>query len=97
MQCAVIEFARRSGLQEANSIEADPRSSSGYHLSSFRSMNILVEHAVGKYPASQCQTAGHLPLGQEVVEERHRQRHQFNNIYCNLLLSRDEVTTPTES
>ncbi|MDD2554836.1 MAG: CTP synthase [Syntrophaceticus sp.] len=100
MQCAVIEFARSvCGLQEANSTEADPCTPHPviYPLPGQENM----EHTggtmrLGKYP---CQlvpgSRAYAAYGQELVEERHRHRHQFNNTYRKLITEQGMRITGT--
>lgn len=100
MQCAIIEFARSvCGLQDANSTEVDP--DTPHPIISPLPGQENMEHIggtmrLGKYP---CQlvsgSRAFAAYGQEVVEERHRHRHQFNNTYRKLITEQGMRVTGT--
>ncbi|HBI26596.1 MAG TPA: CTP synthase [Peptococcaceae bacterium] len=100
MQCAVIEFARSvCGLQDANSTETDPCTPHPviYPLPGQENMeHIGGTMRLGKYP---CQlvpgSRAYAAYGQELVEERHRHRHQFNNTYRKLITEQGMRITGT--
>ncbi len=91
MQCSVIEWARNvAGLANANSSEFDP--STNYPV-----INLLPDQQdvvdlggtmrLGKYPCQILPNSLAFKLYQEeVVEERHRHRYEFNNNYRQMLL-----------
>ena len=100
MQCSVIEWARNvQGLNGANSAEFD--SETKYPV-----INLLPEQQdvvdlggtmrLGLYPCHLLPNslAGNL-YQQEVVNERHRHRYEFNNSYRHLLLESGYVISGT--
>ncbi|MCR5813903.1 MAG: CTP synthase [Desulfovibrio sp.] len=111
MQCAVIEFARHvAGLEDANSEEFDPHSKSNviYLMTEwfdFRTQN--VEHRdrasdkggtmrLGAYPCKILPgTQAERAYGQEMVEERHRHRYEFNNAFKDVLGSKGMIFSGT--
>ncbi|MGI6404958.1 MAG: CTP synthase [Syntrophaceticus sp.] len=100
MQCAVIEFARSvCGLQEANSIEADPCTVHPVITSLPGQENMEYTGGtmrLGKYPCKLVPNSrAFAAYGQEVVEERHRHRHQFNNTYRKLITEQGMRVTGT--
>jgi CTP synthase len=100
MQCAVIEWARNvQGLNGANSAEFEPETK-------YPVINLLPDQQdvvdlggtmrLGLYPChlSPNSLAANL-YQQEVVNERHRHRYEFNNEYRNMLLSSGYVVSGT--
>ena len=100
MQCSVIEWARNvQGLVGANSAEFDPETKHPV-------INLLPEQQnvvdlggtmrLGLYP---CHLAPHTLAAnlyqQEVVDERHRHRYEFNNTYRDMLLKSGYVISGT--
>jgi len=86
MQCAVIEFARNVlNLPEAHSTEikeyaADPVIDLMAEQKHIRNMGGTMR--LGAYPCKlEPNTKAHLAYGDELIEERHRHRYEFNNDY----------------
>ena len=100
MQCSVIEWARNvEGLNGANSAEFDPETK-------YPVINLLPEQQdvvdlggtmrLGLYPCHLLpNTLAANLYQQEVVDERHRHRYEFNNNYRNLLLESGYVISGT--
>ncbi|WP_339460322.1 CTP synthase [Nodularia spumigena] len=100
MQCSVIEWARNvEGLNGANSAEFDPETK-------YPVINLLPEQQdvvdlggtmrLGLYPCHLVpNTLAANLYQQEVVDERHRHRYEFNNNYRNLLLESGYVISGT--
>jgi CTP synthase len=100
MQCSVIEWARNvEGLNGANSAEFDPETK-------YPVINLLPEQQdvvdlggtmrLGLYPCHPLpNTLAANLYQQEVVDERHRHRYEFNNNYRNLLLESGYVISGT--
>ncbi|MDB9316763.1 MULTISPECIES: CTP synthase [Cyanophyceae] len=100
MQCSVIEWARNvQGLNGANSAEFDPETK-------YPVINLLPEQQdvvdlggtmrLGLYPCHLLpNTLAANLYQQEVVDERHRHRYEFNNNYRNLLLESGYVISGT--
>ncbi|MCC5640243.1 CTP synthase [Nostoc sp. CHAB 5844] len=100
MQCAVIEWARNIGsFSDANSAEFDPDTTNPV-------INILPEQQdvvdlggtmrLGVYPCHILPNTLAAKLYQdEVVQERHRHRYEFNNTYRKLLLESGYVISGT--
>ncbi|MBM7582418.1 CTP synthase [Caldicoprobacter guelmensis] len=92
MQLAVVEFARNVvGLAGANSTEFDPNTPYPViHLMPEQEKVYLKGGTMrlGRYP---CKTLDNTLLrkayGQEVVEERHRHRYEYNNSFRDILSS----------
>lgn len=100
MQCAVIEWARNvQGLNGANSAEFEPETK-------YPVINLLPEQQdvvdlggtmrLGLYPChlSPNSLAANL-YQEEIVNERHRHRYEFNNEYRNMLLESGYVVSGT--
>jgi CTP synthase len=100
MQCAVIEWARNvQGLNGANSAEFEPDTK-------YPVINLLPDQQdvvdlggtmrLGLYPChlSPNSLAANL-YQQEIVNERHRHRYEFNNEYRNMLLASGYVVSGT--
>ncbi|MEA5558907.1 CTP synthase [Nodularia spumigena] len=100
MQCSVIEWARNvQGLNGANSAEFDPETK-------YPVINLLPEQQdvvdlggtmrLGLYPCHLVpNTLAANLYQQEVVDERHRHRYEFNNNYRNMLLESGYVISGT--
>ncbi|KZL48302.1 CTP synthetase [Nodularia spumigena CENA596] len=100
MQCSVIEWARNvQGLNGANSAEFDPETK-------YPVINLLPEQQdvvdlggtmrLGLYPCHLLpNTLAANLYQQEVVDERHRHRYEFNNNYRNMLLESGYVISGT--
>lgn len=91
MQCAVIEFARNVvGLKEAHSSELAPRTPDP--VISLISEQKDVEDLggtmrLGAYPCKiQKDSFAYNAYKEELIEERHRHRYEFNNDYRNVLI-----------
>ncbi|NLG85834.1 MAG: CTP synthase [Firmicutes bacterium] len=85
MQLAVVEFARHVlGLEEANSQEMDPNTPHPviHLLADDQETAAQGGMRRGKYP---CQlvpgTKAYAAYGEKLVEERHRNRYEYNNAY----------------
>jgi len=86
MQCAVIEFGRNVlGLEDANSTETDPGAKNPV-------IDIMEEQKkitkkggtmrLGTYPCNIIKnTKAHAVYGQANINERHRHRFEYNNVY----------------
>ncbi|MDD5513337.1 MAG: gamma-glutamyl-gamma-aminobutyrate hydrolase family protein, partial [Candidatus Omnitrophica bacterium] len=86
MQCAVIEFARNAcGLRGGNSTEFKPRAK--YPVISLLKEQSAIKDLggtmrLGSYPCKiRKRTMAYRVYGQELVQERHRHRYEFNNKY----------------
>lgn len=84
MQCMVIEFARNVlGLEDANSTEMNPQSSAKVIDLMEEQKNVTNMGGSMRLGAYKCDLEkGSLvyeAYGQEVIEERHRHRFEFNN------------------
>lgn len=86
MQCAVIEFARNAcGLRGGNSTEFKPRAK--YPVISLLKEQSAIKDLggtmrLGSYPCKiRRRTMAYRVYGQELVQERHRHRYEFNNKY----------------
>ncbi|WP_414566805.1 MULTISPECIES: CTP synthase [unclassified Anabaena] len=100
MQCSVIEWARNvEGLIGANSSEFDPETTNPV-------INLLPEQhdvvdlggtmRLGLYPCRLVpNTLAYNLYQQDVVDERHRHRYEFNNNYRNMLLESGYVISGT--
>jgi CTP synthase len=100
MQCSVIEWARNvQGLTGANSAEFDPKTK-------YPVINLLAEQEsvvdlggtmrLGLYPCHLLpNTLAASLYQQEVVDERHRHRYEFNNSYRQMLLESGYVISGT--
>lgn len=100
MQCSVIEWARNvQGLTGANSAEFDPKTK-------YPVINLLAEQQdvvdlggtmrLGLYPCHLLpNTLAASLYQQEVVDERHRHRYEFNNSYRQMLLESGYVISGT--
>ena len=100
MQCSVIEWARNvQGLTGANSAEFDPKTK-------YPVINLLAEQQdvvdlggtmrLGLYPCHLLPNSLAASLyQQEVVDERHRHRYEFNNSYRQMLLESGYVISGT--
>ncbi|MDB9538629.1 CTP synthase [Anabaenopsis tanganyikae CS-531] len=100
MQCSVIEWARNvQGLTGANSAEFDPKTK-------YPVINLLPEQQdvvdlggtmrLGLYPCHLLpNTLAANLYQQEVVDERHRHRYEFNNSYRQMLLESGYVISGT--
>ena len=100
MQCAVIEWARNvQGLNGANSAEFEPETK-------YPVINLLPEQQdvvdlggtmrLGLYPCHLLPNSLAANLyQQEVVNERHRHRYEFNNEYRNMLLASGYLVSGT--
>lgn len=100
MQCSVIEWARNvQGLTGANSAEFDPQTK-------YPVINLLPEQEdvvdlggtmrLGLYPCHLLpNTLAASLYQQEVVDERHRHRYEFNNTYRQMLLESGYVISGT--
>ena len=100
MQCSVIEWARNvQGLTGANSAEFDPKTK-------YPVINLLPEQQdvvdlggtmrLGLYPCHLLpNTLAASLYQQEVVDERHRHRYEFNNSYRQMLLESGYVISGT--
>ncbi|WP_414526840.1 CTP synthase [Nodularia chucula] len=100
MQCAVIEWARNvQSLTDANSAEFDPETN-------YPVINLLPEQQnvvdlggtmrLGLYPCHLVpNTIAANLYQQEIVDERHRHRYEFNNTYRDMLLESGYVISGT--
>lgn len=86
MQCAVIEFARHvCGLSDANSTEFNEDTDAPV-IALMNSQKDVVKKGgtmrLGAYPCKLAEnTNARSAYGEELVEERHRHRFEFNNAY----------------
>ncbi|WP_462331871.1 CTP synthase [Schwartzia sp. (in: firmicutes)] len=86
MQCAVIEFARHvCGLEDANSTEFNEDTEAPV-IALMNSQKDVVKKGgtmrLGAYPCKLADgTNARRAYGEELVEERHRHRFEFNNAY----------------
>ncbi|MDY6294731.1 MAG: CTP synthase [Schwartzia succinivorans] len=86
MQCAVIEFARHvCGLSDANSTEFNEDTEAPV-IALMNSQKDVVKKGgtmrLGAYPCKLAEnTNARSAYGEELVEERHRHRFEFNNAY----------------
>lgn len=89
MQCMVIEFARMHGFEDANSTEFD-------HNAKHPVIDIMLEQKkiknmggtmrLGSYPCKLKEgTKAYSSYKEDVVNERHRHRFEFNNDYRQIL------------
>ncbi|MGE4571252.1 MAG: CTP synthase [Candidatus Izemoplasmatales bacterium] len=90
MQLSVIEFSRNVvGLNEAHSTEFNsktPYKVIDYMPDQYEGINIGGTLRLGIYRCEiQKDTLAHQIYGQDVIEERHRHRYEFNNQYFNKL------------
>jgi CTP synthase len=86
MQCAVIEFARHiMKLQTANSGEFDPNTAD--EVISMMSDQLKIQGLggtmrLGTYPCKiEKNTKAYQAYKQTLIQERHRHRYEFNNVY----------------
>lgn len=95
MQCAVIEYARYCGLENANSSEFD--SETKYHVIDLMPEQVDVEDMggtmrLGLYPCKVYpNTLTQKAYGEELIYERHRHRYEFNNAYREELVNKGLV------
>lgn len=100
MQCAVIEFARSvCGLAEANSTEFDPYTADPV-IDILPGQENLGDVGGtmrrGKYPCKlEPDSRVRAAYGNEIVEERHRHRYEFNNKYREVLTGKGMRITGT--
>ena len=100
MQCAVIEFARSvCGLEEANSTEFDPYTADPV-IDILPGQENLGDVGGtmrrGKYPCKlEPDSRVRAAYGNEIVEERHRHRYEFNNKYREVLTEKGMRITGT--
>lgn len=90
MQVAVIEFARNvCGLTEANSSEFDEYTEHrviDFMPDQYASIKKGGTLRLGAYPCKiKADTLMSKCYGQELIEERHRHRYEFNNDYCDIV------------
>lgn len=105
MQCAAIEFGRNVvSLEGANSTEFDKNSPHPVICLLDEQKNITDKGGTMRLGAQPCKlSAGSLAAGcyqQENVEERHRHRYEFNNVYRNQFAAHKMVfsgTSPDDS
>lgn len=94
MQCAVIEYARHElGLKDANTTEINEKTKNPViHLLPGQEEHLQDKSYGGtlRLGAYQCQlatgTKARKQYGQEMIEERHRHRYEFNNDYRDALV-----------
>lgn len=95
MQCAVIEYARYCGLENANSSEFD--SETKYYVIDLMPEQVDVEDMggtmrLGLYPCKVYpNTLTQKAYGEELIYERHRHRYEFNNAYREELVNKGLV------
>ena len=86
MQCAVIEFARNvCGLTDAHSAEFAPGTSHPVICLMEEQQRVTDKGGtmrLGSYPCQiWSQTRSYAAYSRELVQERHRHRYEFNNVY----------------
>jgi CTP synthase len=86
MQCAVIEFARNVlGFEKANSSEMDEKTPFPVIDIMEEQKNVLEKGGtmrLGAYPCKlEKKSKAYKAYGEEIVEERHRHRYEFNDKY----------------
>jgi CTP synthase len=86
LQCAVIEFARNVvDLADANSTEIDPSTRHPVVCLLNEQYNIVEKGGtmrLGSYPQALTEgSRAHAAYGSLLVNERHRHRYEFNNVY----------------
>ncbi len=86
MQCMVIEFARNVlNLSDANSAEFDPQASDKVIDLMEEQKNVVNKGGTMRLGAYECvldkKSNTYKAYGQEVIQERHRHRFEFNNEY----------------
>ncbi len=86
MQCAVVEFARNvAGIEGAQSTECNPETSGpviDYLPGQKEITQVGGTLRLGSYPCTiKEKTLAAAAYGQKLVNERHRHRYEFNNIY----------------
>lgn len=95
MQCAVIEYARYCGFENANSSEFD--SNTKHHVIDLMAEQVDVEDMggtmrLGLYPCKVYpDTLTYKAYGEELIYERHRHRYEFNNAYREELVNKGLV------
>jgi CTP synthase len=96
MQTAAIEFARNvCGLERANCIEFDPETP--HPIIEFLPEQAAVENKggtmrLGVYPCKIAEnTRTYKSYQEEIVYERHRHRHEFNNAYREIITEKGMV------
>jgi len=100
MQLAVVEFARNvCGLSDANSAEFDPNTKNPVIKLSNDQESLDIKGETmrkGTYPCTiQEGTLLHKAYGEDIVNERHRHRYEFNNEYIETLKKRGMVISGT--
>ncbi len=100
MQCAVIEFARNvAGLKDANSTEFDKNTE-------YKVVDLMEEQKniagygatmrLGSYPCKILpNTKAYKAYNNELINERHRHRFEFNNEYKDILIEKGLVISGT--
>jgi CTP synthase len=86
MQCATVEFARRElGLHDANSTEFDKATQNPVIALMDEQLAIRQRGGTMRLGAYPCvlspDSLAHQAYGTDVIEERHRHRYEFNNVY----------------
>lgn len=95
MQCAVIEYARYCGFENANSSEFDKETK--HHVIDLMAEQVDVEDMggtmrLGLYPCKVYPgTLTYKAYGEELIYERHRHRYEFNNAYREELVKKGLV------